>query len=193
MTTLPTQNQNEGAVTRRRFFAKVAKGAALFLFGGMLGGLVERLRARRWVWQIDPQKCVQCGNCATACVLAPSAVRCMHAIELCGYCDLCFGFFQERHPGNDEGAENQACPTGALLRRFVEDPYYEYRVDRARCIGCAKCVKGCRTYGNSSLYLQVQRDLCVDCNQCAIALRCEGQAFRRIPVEMQYLPRRGHA
>ena len=38
-----------------------------------------------------------------------------------------------------EAAENQACPTGAITRRFVETPYYEYTIDEELCNGCGKC------------------------------------------------------
>ena len=60
-------------------------------------------------------------------------------------------------------------------------------VDEALCVGCGKCVKGCALFGNGSLYLQVKQDLCVHCNECAIAKACPGDAYRRIPAEQAYL------
>ena len=71
-----------------------------------------------YVWQIDPFKCTQCGRCATECVKATSAVKCVHAFDLCGYCDLCSGYFK---PGAklETGAENQLCPTAAIQRKFI--------------------------------------------------------------------------
>jgi electron transport complex protein RnfB len=137
-------------------------------------------------WQIDPERCVQCGQCATRCVLAPSAVKCVHNFTVCGYCKLCFGFFL---PGAtlDEGAENQRCPTGAIRRAFVEHPYFEYTIDETLCVGCGRCVKGCTTFGNGSLQLQVRHDRCVNCNECSIARDCPAGAYRRVPAASPYL------
>lgn len=136
------------------------------------------------VWQIDPHKCTQCGRCATECVMTPSAVKCVHSYELCGYCDLCTGFFEAQPNALNTGAENQLCPTNALLRKFIEDPYYEFIVDEKRCIGCAKCVKGCTAFGNGSLYLQIRHDRCVNCNECSIARVCPAHAITRVPVDV---------
>lgn len=132
------------------------------------------------VWQIDPFKCIQCGRCATTCVMTPSAVKCVHAYELCGYCDLCTGFFEAQPNALNTGAENQLCPTNALQRKFIEEPYFQYTVDDKRCIGCGKCVKGCTAFGNGSLFLQIRHDRCVNCNECSIARACPAQAITRI-------------
>ena len=140
-------------------------------------------------WQLDPDLCIQCGRCATECVLGQSAVRCMHAFDLCGYCELCGGYFRPDARELNTGGENQLCPTGALIRRYVEGPYYEYTIDRQLCIGCGKCVKGCGAFGNGSLYLQVQQDLCVHCNECAIARACPADAFRRVSADRPYMLR----
>jgi electron transport complex protein RnfB len=142
------------------------------------------------VWQLDPDKCVKCGQCATHCVLTQSAVKCVHSYAICGYCRLCFGFFQPGTPVLDEGAENQMCPTGALVRRFVEEPYYEYSVDESLCVGCGKCVKGCNTFGNGSLFLQVRHDRCRNCNECSIARDCPSEAYLRTPSSTPYLLRK---
>mgnify|MGYP001590284734 CR=1 FL=1 len=143
--------------------------------------------ARRDVWQLDPAKCIQCGRCATSCVLSPSAVKCVHRFEMCGYCKLCFGFFQPGTRSLTSAAENQMCPTGALKRRFIEAPYYEYTVDEALCIGCGRCVKGCWAFGNGSLVLQVRHDRCVNCNECSIARNCPAGAYTRVPADQPYL------
>ena len=135
-----------------------------------------------YVWQLDPMKCIQCGRCATACVLSPSAVKCVHAYAVCGYCELCFGYFQPEAKALNENAENQLCPTGAIVRTFVEDPYYQYTINEPLCVGCGKCVKGCGSFGNGSLFLQVSHDRCVNCNECAIARACPADAFRRVPA-----------
>jgi Na+-translocating ferredoxin:NAD+ oxidoreductase subunit B len=139
------------------------------------------------VWQLDPLKCIQCGRCATTCVLNPSAVKCVHAYAMCGYCNLCFGFFRPGATALNKAAENQMCPTGAIKRTYVEDPYYEYTIDEPLCIGCGKCVKGCGTFGNGSLFLQVRHDRCLNCNECSIARNCPAQAYTRVPASQAYL------
>ncbi|HPT09269.1 MAG TPA: 4Fe-4S binding protein, partial [Bacteroidales bacterium] len=50
--------------------------------------------SRQMVWQLDPSLCTHCGQCATACVMTPSAVKCVHVYAMCGYCDLCGGYFK---------------------------------------------------------------------------------------------------
>jgi electron transport complex protein RnfB len=163
------------------------RAAALTGMGGLIGAAAWRSTAKTFVWQLDPQKCVRCGQCATACVLAQSAVKCVHAFAMCGYCELCTGYFEPEPIALNTGAENQLCPTGAIQRKFVEDPYYEYTIEESLCIGCAKCVEGCNRFGNGSLYLQVRHDRCVNCNECSIARVCPADAFRRVPIDRPYL------
>ena len=139
--------------------------------------------AGRKVWQLDPEKCIQCGECATACVLAQSAVKCVHVYSACGYCNLCGGYFQSGTKKLTTGGENHLCPTSAIKRTYIEDPYYEYTIDEKLCIGCAKCVKGCSDFGNASLVLQVRHDRCLNCNECSIAKSCPAQAFSRVPSD----------
>ncbi len=182
-----SEQEKQDGLTRREFIRNGARGAMLVGLGAAAGGLIARSRSGDTVWQIDPDKCIACGNCATYCVLKPSAVKCVHAFGVCGYCELCFGFFDLQPAGIDAGAENQLCPTGAIRRRFVEEPYYEYKIDERLCIGCGKCVEGCSTFGNSALFLQVRHDRCLNCNECAIAAACPADAFRRVPAERPYL------
>lgn len=182
-------------VTRREFLAMGLRGAGVLLACGTLGSLASRAAHGGTVWQLDPSKCIQCGKCATACVISPSAVKAVHAFAICGYCELCFGFFQTEpnQPNSlDTAAENQQCPTGAIKRSFVEDPYYQYVIDETLCIGCGKCVKGCNKFGNGSLFLQVRHDRCVNCNQCSIAVACPAQAYTRVPVSHPYLLKTGN-
>jgi len=169
----------------RRFFLRMAFGGAL-LTGGVLAGFA-RGSTKGTVWQIDPGKCVQCGKCATSCVLTTSAVKCVHAFAMCGYCELCTGFFKPQPNSLDTGAENQLCPTAAIKRSYVDDPYYEYVIEEKLCIGCGKCVKGCSAFGNGSLFLQIRHDRCVNCNQCAIATACPAMAISRVPADHPYL------
>lgn len=139
------------------------------------------------VWQIDPLKCTQCGQCKTNCVMTPSSSKCVHAYQMCGYCDLCGGYLRQGVKTISTGAENQLCPTGAITRKFVEEPYFEYTIDETLCDGCSKCVKGCADFGNGSLYMQIKQDLCLNCNDCSIARTCPSQAISRIPVGVAYL------
>lgn len=156
------------------------------MFAGA-SGWFDKTPVRRRVWQIDPDKCTQCGLCATKCVLRQSAVRCVHAYAICGYCDLCGGYFRTDAKNLDTGAENRLCPTGAIERSFIEDPYYQYSINRDLCVGCGKCVKGCASFGNGSLYLQVMRDICQDCNECSIARACPADAFKQVPASEPYI------
>lgn len=165
------------------------RAAAVVAAGGG-AWMAAHPRTDALVWQIDPAKCLQCGRCATTCVLNPSAVKCVHSFEICGYCDLCGAYLQPGAKARDSGAENELCPVGALIRTFIEDPFYQYTIDEALCVGCGKCVKGCNTFGNGSLYLQVKRDLCVDCNECSIARNCPSSALQRVPVQTGYLLKR---
>jgi len=177
---------------RRGFLRQCLGGAAGALVCGTgLAALRGGVRRSSFRWQIDPTVCVQCGKCATQCVLPISAVKCVHTMAMCGYCRLCFGYFEGQAPGLNAGGENQMCPTGALRRRFVEEPYFEYVVDEELCTGCGLCVKGCTSFGNGSLSLQVRHDLCLDCEECAIARACPVSAFRRVPASDPYLRKGG--
>jgi electron transport complex protein RnfB len=181
-------NEPQTNLNRRNFVAAALRTAGAFGVAGLTAGLVlKRGQTDDTVWQIDPQKCIACGNCATYCVLDESAVKCVHSFAMCGYCDLCTGYFPPEPIEQKTGAENQLCPTGAIQRTFIEDPYFEYQILKDHCIGCGKCVKGCHAFGNGSLYLQVQHDRCLNCNECAIAAACPSQAYRRVPARDPYL------
>ncbi|HQC51652.1 MAG TPA: 4Fe-4S binding protein, partial [Lentisphaeria bacterium] len=67
------------------------------------------------------------------------------------------------------------------------DPYFEYKINEELCIGCGKCVKGCASFGNGSLFLQVRHNLCLNCNQCQIALVCPAHAFVKVPADKPYI------
>lgn len=179
-------------VTRRQFLRDGGRAAALTGLGALAGLLAGHSQAGTMVWQIDPAKCLRCGRCATHCVLEQSAVKCVHAFAMCGYCQLCTGYFEPEPNGLNTAAENQLCPTAAIKRTFVEDPYYEYSIDEDLCIGCAKCVEGCNRFGNGSLFLQIRHDRCVNCNVCAISRVCPGDAFKRVPVKQPYLLKSVH-
>jgi electron transport complex protein RnfB len=176
-------------VKRRDFLRSGINTVAGITVGGISGILISRAGSDDTVWQIDPDICVQCENCSVNCVLSPSAVKCVHAFSMCGYCDLCSGYLQPGAKSRDTGAENQLCPSGAIKRTYVEEPYFEYTIDENLCIGCGKCVKGCGAFGNGSLHLQIRHDRCMNCNECSIARSCPSGAVRRIPAKTAYLLR----
>jgi Na+-translocating ferredoxin:NAD+ oxidoreductase subunit B len=181
-------------VDRRSFLADSMRTVGTVALAGAAGVLVGRAgSAEPMVWQLDPDKCIACTNCATKCVLDVSAVKCINCFDMCGYCDICTGYFEMGYLALDTAAENQACPTGAIVRRFIEERsgqrFYEYTIDEPLCIGCGKCVKGCALM-NGSLYMQVEHDRCVDCNECAIAIACPTQAFYRIPASQTEIMKR---
>jgi electron transport complex protein RnfB len=173
--------------TRREFVRKTGKLAVLSTLILIPAALTKKVSASGYVWQIDPLKCTQCGQCKTNCVLTPSASKCVHSFRLCGYCDLCGGFQRQGIRTIGTGAENQLCPTGAINRKFVEEPYFEYTINEELCDGCAKCVKGCADFGNGSLQMQINQEICVRCNDCSIARTCPSEAISRIPETEQYI------
>ncbi|MBN2313536.1 MAG: hypothetical protein JXM79_06375 [Sedimentisphaerales bacterium] len=172
---------------RRNFLRDGLWGGCIAALGMVAGSAARKHESEELVWQIDPYTCVACGNCATHCVLEESAVKCVQLYEICGYCDFCPGYFEPGANVLESGAENELCPTGAIIRKFIEEPYYEYSIDETLCIGCAKCVKGCAAFGNGSFFLQVRHDRCLNCNECSIALACPSGAFRRVPADQPYL------
>lgn len=181
-------NNKIDPIARRRFLrvcgTTIAGGTILAVTGILVKkGITAEARD---FWQIDPHKCTQCGRCETDCVLPISAVKCIHASRVCGYCDLCGGYYRSNVKELNTAAENMMCPTGAIERQFVEDPYFEYTINESLCNGCGKCVKGCSSFGNGSLYLQIKQELCKNCNECKIANVCPSEAITRVPYAMAY-------
>lgn len=174
-------------LSRRDWFRFGFGGGIFAALAGLVGLASRRASADDMVWQIDPNKCTQCGRCATDCVLTPSAAKCVHAYDVCGYCNLCGGYHQPGTKVTDTAAEHQLCPTSAIVRTFIEDPYYEYHIIEDLCIGCAKCVKGCTAFGNGSFHMQIRHNICVNCNECSIARVCPADAFVRVPASSPYL------
>lgn len=180
------ENKEDKANKRREFIRSTARVTLALGIGGMSGIVLSKSTKDEWVWQIDPFLCTQCNRCAEECVLTPSAVKCVHSFDLCGYCDLCGGYFKPGITDLNTGAENQLCPTSALKRTFVEEPFFEYTIDETLCIGCGKCVKGCASFGNGSLQLQIRHDRCLNCNQCSIARLCPSDAIIRVSSRQPY-------
>src|SRR3972149_4895796 len=181
-----TVANRDGKIDRRAFLGDNVRIAGVFGLCG-LGGLlaVSKGRGESLLWQIDPDKCMACGHCETNCVLDQSAVKAVQCFTLCGYCDVCTGYFPIKDYVLETGAENQLCPTGAIDRKFIEmkggQRFFEYTIDETACIACGKCVAGCELM-NGSLYLQVRHDRCLNCNECSIAVACPSQAFVRVPA-----------
>ena len=176
-------------VKRRDFVRKSVRAVLGLTVGGLAGLLSRKSSGEEMVWQLDPNICIQCEKCAVNCVLPHSAVKCVHSYSMCGYCDLCSGYLQPGAKSRDTGAESQLCPSGAIKRTYIEDPYFEYTIDEELCAGCGKCVKGCNSFGNGSLYLQARHDRCLNCNQCSIARRCPSRAWKRVPASQPYILR----
>jgi len=181
------ENQNKPPPSRREFIRDGIRYTLALGIVGVGGLLAFKSTSGDMVWQLDASKCVQCGRCVTNCVLTPSAVKCMHVYDMCGYCDLCGGYFRPGVKDLTTAAENQLCPTSAIERKFIEEPFFEYHIDEDLCNGCGKCVKGCGAFGNGSLQLQVNHSICVNCNECSIARDCPADAFTRVPAKTPYL------
>lgn len=179
-------NDKEKKLDRREFLNNSIRIAIGIGVGGIGAALLKKSITQETVWQLDPEKCIQCERCSTNCVVTPSAVKCFHVYDMCGYCDLCGGYFRPEAKILTTAAENQLCPTNAITRKFIEEPFFEYDIDSDLCIGCGKCVKGCGSFGNGSLQLQVNHDLCVNCNECSIARDCPSDAFSRVPADQAY-------
>ncbi|GHU88701.1 hypothetical protein FACS1894155_04090 [Bacteroidia bacterium] len=176
-------------ISRKQFLqicGTVATGTAIVSVSGFSVRRMMRDEADHF-WQIDPSKCTFCGRCETDCVLSVSAVKCIHANKVCGYCDLCGGYYRANVKDLNTAAENLMCPTGAIVRKYIEDPYFEYTIDENLCNGCGKCAKGCNSFGNGSLYLQVKQELCKNCNECKISKVCPAGAIQRVPANKAYM------
>ena len=158
-------NKLEKSYQRRDFLRISSLG--LIGIGSVFG--VNKLNKQSYRWQIDPDKCSQCGRCATHCTLQQSAVKAIHIYDMCGYCQLCVAYFAPGAKQLTEDAENQLCPAGAITRKYIEEPYYSYTISNKLCIGCGKCVKACKSFGNGSFKLQVDQEICLNCNECNIA------------------------
>jgi electron transport complex protein RnfB len=179
--------ENNKTQNRRRFIHNGIRASLLLSLGTVSIAALRKVTTDDYVWQIDPFECKQCGRCATECVMKPSAVKCVHAFALCGYCDLCGGYLKPDANQRSTAAENQLCPTAAIERRFIEEPYFEYHINNDLCIGCAKCVAGCTSFGNGSLHLQIIHDICDNCNECSIARVCPSNAIKRVKASEPYL------
>ena len=95
--------------SRRSALTSAVRGAGILVAGGALASLAAQ-RDNQFVWQIDPYKCIQCGKCATECVLSPSAVKCLNVFPICGYCRRCTGYFVAWTDSLNEGRRKPTLP-----------------------------------------------------------------------------------
>ncbi|MCX7804757.1 MAG: hypothetical protein N3A38_06150 [Planctomycetota bacterium] len=178
---------------RREFLLLLGRG-----FGAaFLGGIAARLAAGwsvaagkdrpadRARWRIDQARCTFCGKCATACVRKPSAVKAVNDQKLCSNCVVCYGHIYNRSAPSDRiEKETRVCPADAVRRwNFSggQDGYFIYEIRHEDCSGCGACARECNRYGSKSMSLIIRPDICLDCNECAIAAVCPSGAIYRAP------------
>lgn len=145
-------------------------------------------QGRRFAWQINPDLCRQCGICETACVRKPSAVKAFNDPKKCSNCVVCYGHITNKYIDSDKIDRDgeRVCPVNAVTRTNFSggiDGMFLYEPDPRRCIACGKCVKRCNNHGTGSMFLAIRPDLCLGCNECAIAIACPHGAIERIPRE----------
>jgi electron transport complex protein RnfB len=143
---------------------------------------------RRFAWQIDPEKCLYCGLCETACVRKPSAAKAVNDQKKCSNCVVCYGHISDSKIESDkiDSEGERVCPHDAVVRKNFSggmDGLFLYSNDPKNCVGCAKCVKRCNEHGTKSMFLVIRPDLCLGCNECAIAVACPHDAIERVPRE----------
>ncbi len=167
-------------MNRRTFLKWTGRGAAVVALGTIAARASRFADTDRPLWKIDYDKCTACGLCETACVRRPSAVKAVNDQTLCHNCFLCFGHTND-HMTDTPDTANKICPVNAIARTPIGDTENNiYTIDEDQCIGCAKCVKDCEEYGNKSMFLVIRPDLCLGCNECALAIACPENAITRV-------------
>lgn len=177
----------------RRKFIRLTAGA------GLLSALTWRLfspesedaeftpQSRRFMWQIDPDKCRWCGKCETACVRKPSAVKAVNDQKKCSNCVVCYGYITNHGVASDKIDTHgvRVCPVDAVKRKNFcggVDGMFLYSQDHAKCVGCAACAKHCNEQGTASMFMVIRPDICLGCNECEIAKICPYDAIERVPA-----------
>jgi electron transport complex protein RnfB len=188
--------------SRRDVVATAVRGTIVAALGGGAAFLVQKAHGQL-VWQVDAARCLNsrlgevgveaCSLCNSECVVALSAVRAVNDYSRCGRCNICPAYFNITSAVDAQGLPSEKlCPRDAILRKPIgridpEDPannFYEYIIDEEKCDGCGKCVMKCKEpMGLGAIVLRVRHDRCVDCNRCAILLKCPKEALVQVPVE----------
>lgn len=181
--------------TRRDFLQLIGRGLGVATLGTIAGRVLLGGREdaeftqppHRYGWQIDPDKCTSCGLCATACVRKPSAVKAVNDQKKCSNCVVCYGHIHDRSIASDRIDQDghRVCPYDAVRRAQLcggIDGAYLYTIGSGLCNGCAKCVRECNLHGSKSMFLIIRPDLCLRCNDCAIARVCQSSAVERVPL-----------
>lgn len=164
---------------RRDFIINMLRGTAGIVLLGASGYLLSKSSKGQSIYQIDPGLCTACGKCTTICTLTKTAVKCVNDYKKCGYCVYCYGYFSD----NPRKTHELICKTGALKRRRVGEFQYEYTIDNNLCTACGQCVIRCKKFGNGTLSLQINRDLCKFCNSCSIERLCPHNAIKTMEVK----------
>ena len=60
--------------------------------------------------------------------------------------------------------------------------FFSYTIDHNKCTGCGDCVQLCLDRGMASMSLIIRPDLCLDCNECNISIKCPENAIFRMPL-----------
>jgi len=181
--------------TRRQFFLGLGRLIGVAALAGVAarvlrGGNPESefiQPPHRYGWQINPDACIQCDLCEKTCVRRPSAVKVVNDQKKCSNCVACYGHLCDlKTPsGLIASTDKLVCPHQALQRTHFSgglDGAYLYTIDADRCTGCAKCARECNIHGSKSMFLIIRPDLCLGCNECAIARVCPGKAIERVPL-----------
>lgn len=181
--------------TRRQFLVRLGRALGITALAGVaarvcLGGRADAefiQPPHRYGWQINPDACTYCGRCATACVRQPSAVKAVNDQKKCSNCVACYGHLCDLKTPSAQIAttDKLVCPHGAVVRNHFFgglDGAYLYTIDADRCTGCAQCARECNVHGSKSMFLVIRSDLCLGCNDCAIARVCPSHAVERVPL-----------
>ncbi|TKG96430.1 hypothetical protein EYV94_04045 [Puteibacter caeruleilacunae] len=179
-------------VDRRNFLRKAGQAACGLALGGIAyrvisGHMDEETEGpkSRFVWQIDPDKCTFCGDCETACVRTPSAVKAVNDQKKCSSCVVCYGHISNKEIPSEKIMSDgiRVCESDAVTRKNYsggKDGYFIYDIDDDKCTGCGKCAKACNDKGTKSMFLIIRPDLCLNCNSCNIAAKCPEGAVDRL-------------
>ena len=191
---LMTKVKESHDVSRRDFLRNVGRALTVCAVGGLgyrlLGSSDSNAPKTRYAWQINEQTCTSCGACETACVRTPSAVKAVNDQQKCSFCVVCYGHIEDKSISSDKIMTEGKfiCPRNAVTRTNYSggnDGTFIYDVDHKKCVGCGQCTKACNEHGSKSMFLIIRPDLCLGCNQCAIASACPSKSIDRLHPGME--------